>query len=98
MEKDLKFFTPEQFEAAKAKGNITPAEVLAALASTDVNIETVERVCEALERNGIDIVSAELDNVNFDMTEDDIEPEELEEVTGDVDSPLPRKAFPSMTR
>jgi len=88
MEKDLKRFTQEQLDRAKAKGSISPAEVLESLVGTDAGIENVEKVCEALERNGIEIAQAEMDNVNFDISDDDIEVEEYEEVAGDVDTLL----------
>lgn len=88
MERDLKYFTPEQFEQAKTKGTITPSEVLSAITNTDVNIETLERVYEALERNGVDVAADEIETANFDMNDDEIEVDELEEVTGDVDTLL----------
>ena len=88
MDKELSAFTPEQIEAARENGTIKIAEVLAALVSTDVSIEKLEKVCEALERNGIEITAENIVAV-FDLTDEDLENEEFEEVTEDVDILLP---------
>ena len=77
MDKDLSAFTEKQIEEAKAAGSIKVAEILVALADTDLSLEKFEKACEALERNGIEIaVEAEPDV--FDIPEDEIE-EEFEE-------------------
>ena len=56
MDKDLSAFTPEQIEAAKAKGSIKVTEVLDALSDTDVSLEKFEKAIEALLGKGISCV------------------------------------------
>ncbi|MBQ0108773.1 MAG: sigma-70 family RNA polymerase sigma factor, partial [Clostridiales bacterium] len=87
MEKELSGFTPEQLEEAKAKGTINPVTVLDAIANTDVTIEMLEKVCEVLEKNGIDIAE-EINNAGFEITEEDIEVEEFDESPEDVETLL----------
>ena len=87
MDKDLSAFTQEQIDEAKNKGTIKVAEILATVADTDLSIEKINKVCEALERNGIEIATEHADVV-FDISEDDIEGEDFEETPEDVDTLL----------
>ena len=86
MDKYLSVFTEKQIEEAKASGSIKVAEVLTALADTDLSLEKFEKTCEALERVGIEI-AAEAEADVFDIPEDEIE-EEFEESPEDVDTLL----------
>ncbi len=83
MDKELSFFTIEQIEQARTKGSIEPATVLEAITDTDVSIELLERICEVLEKNGID-VGNEMSSAGFDIPDEDFESEEIEEVTEDI--------------
>ena len=87
MDKDLSAFTQEQIDEAKNKGTIKVAEILATVADTDLSIEKINKVCEALERNGIEIATEHADVV-FDISEEDIENEDFEETPEDVDTLL----------
>ena len=71
MDKDLSAFTQEQIDEAKNKGTIKVAEILVTVADTDLSIEKINKVCEALERNGIEIATEHADIV-FDISEEDI--------------------------
>ena len=87
MDKDLSVFTKEQIDEAKEKGTIKVADILEALTDTDIGIEKVIKVCEALEKNGIEIAT-EHTNAVFDISEEDIENEDFEETPEDVDTLL----------
>ena len=87
MDKDLAAFSPEKFEEAKNKGSIKVIDLLDTIADTDLSIEKIERVCAALERNGIEIAT-EHSNAVFDISEEDIENEDFEETPEDVDTLL----------
>jgi RNA polymerase primary sigma factor len=87
MDKDLSAFTQEQIDEAKNKGTIKVAEILVTVADTDLSIEKINKVCEALERNGIEIATEHADIV-FDISEEDIENEDFEETPEDVDTLL----------
>ncbi|HAN20824.1 MAG: RNA polymerase sigma factor RpoD [Clostridiales bacterium GWF2_36_10] len=77
---------PELIESSRTKGSVTAADIMESIEDTDVSIETLEKVFEALESNGIEI-AVELDNSVFELPEEDIE-EELEDAPADVDELL----------
>ncbi len=87
MDKDLSAFSPEQIEEARNKGNIKAIDILTAMVDTDVSLEKFEKVCEALERNGIEI-APENETAVFDIPEEELETEEFEETNEDVDTLL----------
>ncbi|MBO5785945.1 MAG: RNA polymerase sigma factor RpoD [Clostridia bacterium] len=87
MDKDLSAFSPEKFEEVKSKGSIKVIDILDTIADTDLSIEKIERVCAALERNGIEITTEHSNNI-FDISEEDIENEDFEETPEDVDTLL----------
>ncbi len=87
MEKALSAFTEEQIEQARTQGSITVGAVLDALTDTDAQIETLEKICDALESSGI-VIGSDISDATLELGDDEIEPEELEEVTEDVDTLL----------
>ena len=69
----------ELIERGKAKGTLTPAEVLDALDDTDCPIEVLIKAFEVLEANGVEITSDTIDPDVFDVPEDELIEEEIDE-------------------
>lgn len=87
MDRDLSAFKPEQIEEAKNKGTIKVSEILETITDTDITILKASKVCEALEKNGVEIAT-EHANAVLDISDDDIDSEDLEETLEDVDTIL----------
>jgi RNA polymerase primary sigma factor len=69
----------ELIERGKAKGSLTPSEVLDALDDTDCPIELLIKAFETLESNGVEITSDTIDPDVFDIPEDELIDEEIDE-------------------
>ncbi len=66
-------------ESSKSKGSVTATDIMESIEDTDVSIETLEKVFEALESSGIDIAE-ELDSSIFNLPEEEEEDDEDTEV------------------
>ena len=86
MANEKNILKPELLESSRTKGSVTAADIMESIEDTDVSIETLEKVYEALESSGIEIAN-ELDNSVFDLPEEDIE-EDVEDAPADVDALL----------
>ncbi|WP_316607565.1 RNA polymerase sigma factor RpoD [uncultured Ruminococcus sp.] len=84
---DKKNLLKELTDLAKAKGNITNQDILDAIGEMDIDPEQLEKLYDALEQAGIEIVETDLeddlnlDNLNLDETiksEDGSEPAPVE--------------------
>ena len=84
---DKKNLLKELTDLAKAKGNITNQDILDAIGEMDIDPEQLEKLYDALEQAGIEIVETDLeddlnlDNLNLDETiksEDGTEPAPVE--------------------
>ena len=84
---DKKNLLKELTDLAKAKGNITNQDILDAIGEMDIDPEHLEKLYDALEQAGIEIVETDLeddlnlDNLNLDETiksEDGAEPAPVE--------------------
>lgn len=84
---DKKNLLKELTDLAKAKGNITNQDILDAIGEMDIDPEQLEKLYDALEQAGIEIVETDLeddlnlDNLNLDETiksEDGAEPAPVE--------------------
>ncbi|MDD4124258.1 MAG: RNA polymerase sigma factor RpoD [Eubacteriales bacterium] len=69
----------ELVERGKAKGSLTPTEVLDALDDTDCPVEVLIKACETLESNGVEIASDLVDPEVFDIPEEELIEEEIDE-------------------
>jgi RNA polymerase primary sigma factor len=78
---------PELLESSRVKGSVTAADIMESIEDTDVSIETLEKVYEALENNGSEIAT-DLDNSVFDLPEEELIDEELDDSPEDVDALL----------
>jgi RNA polymerase primary sigma factor len=78
---------PELLESSRVKGSVTAADIMESIEDTDVSIETLEKVYDALESNGIEIAS-DLDNSVFDLPEEELIEEDLDDSPEDVDALL----------
>ncbi|MDD4164316.1 MAG: RNA polymerase sigma factor RpoD [Eubacteriales bacterium] len=77
---------PELFESFRTKGSVTASDIMESIDDTDVSIETLEKVYDALESNGIEIAT-EFDNSVFELPEDELE-DDPEEAPIEVDEVL----------
>lgn len=87
MADEKNYLKPELLESSRIKGSVTPADIMESIEDTDVSIETLEKVYEALESNGIEIAT-DLDNSVFDLPEEEMIDEELDDSPEDVDELL----------
>lgn len=69
----------ELIERGKVKGTLTAAEVLDALDDTDCPVETLIKTCETLESNGVEIATDLTDPEAFDIPEEELVEEEVDE-------------------
>ena len=87
MADEKNYLKPELLESSRIKGSVTPADIMESIEDTDVSIETLEKVYEALESNGIEIAT-DLDNSVFDLPEEELIDEDLDDAPEDVDELL----------
>jgi len=86
MAEEKNVLKPELLENSRAKGSVTAADIMESIEDTDVSIETLEKVYEALESSGIEIAN-DIDNSVFDLPDDE-EEEDTEVAPEDVDKLL----------
>jgi len=87
MADEKNYLKPELLESSRIKGSVTPADIMESIEDTDVSIETLEKVYEALESNGIEIAT-DLDNSVVDLPEEELIDEDLDDAPEDVDELL----------
>ncbi|MBQ0010532.1 MAG: RNA polymerase sigma factor RpoD [Ruminococcus sp.] len=57
-------------ERAKAKGTVSNSEIMAAIGDTDYDLDTIDKLYETLESNGVDITEC-FEDTSDDLSDDD---------------------------
>ncbi len=72
MNNEKKVDVRELIEKGKTKGSLSSTDIMEALEDIDYDIDQIEKICETLENNGIE-VEGYFDSENFEDTDEDIE-------------------------
>ncbi len=88
---EKKAFFKELVELGKSKGSLTNQEIMDALDETAMDAEQIERLYEALEEQGVEIIEDSLENIEENLLEDIPREDDEQADNGDygiVDDPV----------